>query len=390
MKRIALLPLAVLLACGSSNNGTGSSSSASASGTSSGSSGSGGMAPHDAGVDAAAAYDQAVLAATWQKLAKGPTVGGGAKQDDIYFLDAMHGFAVSGPASAIYKTDDGGATWTTVFSHPGTYFRSVLFVDAMHGFASNLGPLPMSGITDTNILYETKDGGATWQPVTSITGPMPQGICNQTKIDAQHLVAVGRVNGPSYLMTSSDSGANWASVDLNAQLQMLIDARFTSPTDGIVIGGSAANPMVCTILHTGDGGKTFQTVFTSKTIDSLCWKISFPSPMVGYVSVQDTDTGPPTFAKTTDGGMTWVEKPLPTNPSKLFPGIGVGFITDDIGWISPEDPALPVYRTADGGETWQEDSALKAPINRFRFVDPATSYAIGAAIWKLTVTVPGP
>jgi photosystem II stability/assembly factor-like uncharacterized protein len=380
MKRFALLPLALVLACsngGSTPPGGGGSTTTTTTTTS----------PPDAGsdVDAAAVYDQAVLASTWKKLAAGPTVTGGAKQDDIYFTNTMHGFAVSGPASSIYETQDGGVTWTTVFTHTGTYFRSILFVDDMHGFASNLGPLSGAPITDTTLMYETKDSGATWAPVTNITGPMPTGICNQTKIDAQNLVAVGRVEGPAFLMMSSDGGASWKSTDLSSQFQMLIDARFTSPTDGILVGGSAANPMVCTIVHTGDGGQTFQTVFSSKTADSLCWKISFPSAQTGYVSVQDTDTGPPTFAKTTDGGMTWVEKPLPTNAQKLYPGIGMGFITEQIGWVSPDDPTLPTYRTSDGGETWTADTALKSPINRFRFVDPYTAYAIGAAIWKLDV-----
>jgi len=281
-------------------------------------------------------------------------------------------------------------TWHSVYRHTGTYFRSVLFVDDVHGFASNLGPIPMTPITDPNVLYETKDGGMTWAPVTSITGPMPSGICNQQKIDATHLVAIGRVSGPCFLMTSSDAGATWTSRDLNTQFAMLIDAHFTSPTDGIVVGGSAGSTMYCTIMHTGDGGQTWQTVFQSKTADSLCWKISFPSAQVGYVSVQDTDRGPPTFAKTADGGMTWTEKPLPMNMQGLYPGIGMGFITDNIGWVSADDPTLPTYRTSDGGDTWAPDSALKSPINRFRFLDAKTAFSIGATIWRLDVNWSGP
>lgn len=370
------------------------------------SSGSGAQGQHDAGMDTGDdaalpdaggddasdaadgpdAYEQSILATHWVKVPGAPTVGGGAKQDDIYFPSPMHGYAVSGPASAIYETKDAGATWQKVFTHAGTYFRSVLFVDDMHGFASNLGPLPMTGITDTNVLYETKDGGATWNAVTSITGPMPQGICNQTKVDAQHLFAVGRVNGPAYMLASTDGGATWASTDLSAQFQMLIDARFTTPTDGILVG-MGANASVCTIVHTGDGGKTFQTVFQSKTPGSLCWKINFPSDQVGFVSVQDEGLGPPTFAKTLDGGKTWKEMPLPSSVH-AYPGIGIGFITEDIGWVSADDPTAPTLRTSDGGQTWQKDADLVSPINRFRFLDADTAFAIGAAIWKLSVKSP--
>jgi photosystem II stability/assembly factor-like uncharacterized protein len=334
--------------------------------------------------DLALSYDDAVLASSWMELSGAPKAPSGAKQDDLYPTSAMRAFAVSGPASSIYKTEDGGVTWSTVFQHAGTYFRSVLFVDDNHGFASNLGPLPGSGITDTNVMYETKDGGTTWMPVNNISGPMPSGICNQTKIDAQNLIAVGRVNGPSYLLKSSDAGASWTSIDLNQQLSMLIDARFTSPTDGIVVGGSAKSPMVCTILHTSDGGTSFQTVFSSATKGSLCWKISFPSDQVGFVSVQDSAGGPPSFAKTSDGGSTWTELPLPVAGG--YKGIGIGFIDEQIGWISSEDASQPTLRSSDGGMTWDTDPALTSPINRFRFVERGTAYAIGGSIWKLSIS----
>jgi photosystem II stability/assembly factor-like uncharacterized protein len=337
----------------------------------------------DAGTDAGpATYEDAVNATSWQLLTAAPAVTGGAKQDDLWMLDDQNGFAVSGPASKIYGTQDGGNTWSTLTTLTGTYFRSIMFIDANHGFASNLGAIANSGITDTNVMYETKNAGTTWTPVTNITGTMPTGICNQFKIDDTHLVAVGRVGGPSFMMLSSDAGATWTSIDLNSQLSMLIDTRWTSPTDGIVVGSSTDS--YCTILHTSDAGKTFTPVFKSATGQSTCWKISFPSDTVGYVSVQDEMFGSGTFAKTTDGGQTWTEMPLPSTAG-AYPGIGIGFITENIGWISADDPKAATYKTTDGGQTWAKDPVLKSPINRFRFVDTNTAYAIGAAVYKLNV-----
>jgi photosystem II stability/assembly factor-like uncharacterized protein len=326
-------------------------------------------------------YADAVRAGRWTPLTNGPKAPTGKKEDDLFPTSAMRAFAVSGPASSIYKTEDGGQTWNMMMNKPGTYFRSILFADDQHGFASNLGVgAGFGNVTDTTPLYETKDGGGTWAPVTNISGTVPPGICNQSRIDATHLVAVGRVQGPAYLMTSSDAGGSWTSIDLNAQLVMLIDAHFTSPTEGIVVGMGTAGS--CTILHTSDGGQSFASVFTSQTPTSVCWKISFPSDQVGYVSVQDALTGPGTFAKTTDGGKTWTEKPLPLMDD-AYHSIGIGFITDEIGWVSSELASQPTYRTFDGGETWEVDPVLTSPINRFRFVDAHTAYAIGGQIWKL-------
>jgi photosystem II stability/assembly factor-like uncharacterized protein len=349
----------------------------------------------DAGVADAAyvptPYEQAVLSATWTEIAAGPKVLGGAKQDDIFFASAMVGYAASGPSSAIYKTPDGGMTWNKIFTKTGTYFRSVLFTDEMHGFAGNLGAGLDGSITDTNILYETKDGAMTWNPVTTITGPMPSGICNMSAADPQHLFAVGRANGPAHMLASADGGATWTSTDLAAQLSMAIDVRFTTPTDGLIFGMGAGTSSVCTVIHTKDGGKTFDTVFASKTPSSLCWKVDFPSSTVGYVAVQDAGNGPPTFGKTTDGGLTWTESPLPDGgaPKKGYAAIGIGFATENVGWVAAEDPGSKVYRTSDGGLTWTVETGLKAPINRFRFLDKKTAYAIGACTWKLAVDYSG-
>lgn len=344
--------------------------------------------PAGSSTPAADPYETAVLDAKWSKLAGAPSVTGGRKMDDVFFTSADVGYLANGPGSAIMKTTDGGTTWTKVFSNAGTYFRALGFVDEKHGFAGNLGAGLTSSITDATVLYETKDAGATWTPVTTITGDAPKGICNLFVIDATHLVGVGRANGPAHFMTSSDAGATWKSIDLGSQLTMLIDAHFSTPTEGVVVGmgkGSA-----CTILRTTDGGATFSQVFESKTVNSLCWKASFPSDKVGYVAVQDAADGPPTFAKTTDGGANWVEKDLPAqaNAADGYPAIGVGFVTEKIGWMSPEDPALPTYRTSDGGETWTVDTKLASPINRFRFVDKKTAYAVGGAMWKLSIAAP--
>lgn len=357
--------------------GGGSTAATGGSGGSIGVGGEGGSAP---------GYEDAVKAASWVKLDGAPSVTGGRKQDDIFFLDADRGFLANGPGESIHATIDGGQTWSPIFTSSGTFFRALLFVDDQHGFAGNLGAGLSPSIDDPNVIYETVDGGDTWAPVTAISGPAPAGICNFTAVDELHIFGVGRANAPSHMVYSDDGGATWSATALSQWLMMPIDARFVSPTEGIVAGMGAGNSR-CTIARTTDGGASFESVFVSTTPGSLCWKLDFPSEDVGYVAVQDTAGGPGTFGKTTDGGATWVELPLPTADG--YPAIGAGFITENIGWMVSADPTLPAYRTYDGGLSWEEEPVLKGPINRFRFVDQNTAYAVGADVWKLEVAYDG-
>jgi photosystem II stability/assembly factor-like uncharacterized protein len=159
---------------------------------------------------------------------------------------------------------------------------------------------------------------------------------------------------------------------------MAVDAHFATPTTGVVVGMSDGGR--CAVLRTTDGGETFESVFESATPSTLCWKVHFPSADVGYVAVMNTTVGPATFARTRDGGLTWEERPL---PESFYSTLAVGFLTDEIGWVVSDDASLPAYRTFDGGDTWEEEPDLQAPINRFRFLDASTVYAVGGAVWKL-------
>jgi photosystem II stability/assembly factor-like uncharacterized protein len=339
----------------------------------------GDTAPADAAPDGPT--DDQILGASWVKLSAAPSISG--KQDDLYFVDPSIGFSVNG-LGRIYGTTDGGQTFTKLLDQPGTYFRAVSFLDATHGFAANIGTDYYPGVTDTQPLYETNDSGATWTKVTTISGPMPNGICGFWKIDDSNLVAVGRVGGPSFFLKSSDAGATWTSTNVSSQLPMLVDAHFNDANDGVLTGGSSTGAgSQCRILHTTDGGATWTKVFQSKNAGTMCWKVSFPSAMVGYAAVLTfSATTPSSFIKTTDGGNTWTEMPFVDGG---YAGLGVGFITENIGWIGGEASSKPAYRTSDGGNTWTPDPSLGPYVNRIRFVGPRTGYAIGSTIYKLEI-----
>jgi photosystem II stability/assembly factor-like uncharacterized protein len=200
----------------------------------------------------------------WVQLASAPSNGG--KQDDIFFVNKDTGWAVNG-SGQIHRTNNGGASWTKQLDKPGTYFRCLGFVNDSLGFAGNIGTDYFPGVSDNVPLYKTTDGGTTWTPVTTFTGPAPKGLCamsvvktpfiNAGNLDYKVTIyAAGRVGGPPYLIRSDDQGNTWKSTDMGLYCGMITDVFFFDKDTGFVFGGTNANVQNSsgTILYTTNGG----------------------------------------------------------------------------------------------------------------------------------------
>lgn len=323
---------------------------------------------------------------TWQLLPNSPSAG--FRHDDLFFINADTGWVVN-VDGYIYKTMDGGNSFITQWHDSAVSFRCVGFANANRGWAGNLGPGAWSPTFDTMPLYETFNGGTTWQPVTNISGPLPKGLCGISVVNESVIYAVGRIKGPSFIMKTTNGGASWVSVNFSGffNTRLLIDCHFFSADTGIVVGstGTTANDEHYAVYYTANGGNSWQKVagMDSNAFNGHGWKISFPSRKTGYVSIESDHADSIPILKTTDGGLTWSEK-MWSRPN-LF-NQGIGFINDSTGWSG--SPAKKVKQTFNGGETWLPCDTFVANYNRFRKVNNQVAYASGNRIWKYTAPFP--
>ncbi len=298
--------------------------------------------------------------------------------EDAAFESAEHGWIVDGSGET-YETTDGGLTWA-LRSDVGDYLRTVAFARPDLGWIGVLyGPAA---------LMETRDGGATLTNATGRIAPaMPAGagICGLFARTDTDVWGVGQWNGPGYTIHTTDGGQTWARRDLSALAGSLIDVYFHDALRGIAVGGTTGinNGSRAVVLGTDDGGVTWSRRFVSSgagTVAEWAWKISFPTPDVGYVSVEYTgDTQNGKVLKTTDGGQTWSELSVPSGGSMQ----GIGFLTPEIGWTSGRGRAM---RTLDGGQTWAVAPDLDGSVNRFEFFGGTLGYAMGRRVFRLTGT----
>lgn len=312
---------------------------------------------------------------SWQLLPDAPVV---SRHNDAYFVTPDMGWIVNG-SGEIFRTDDGGANWQRQLKQDQSHFRSVGFINDQEGWAGNVGAGEF-GTTDATALYQTLDGGQTWTPYTDFEGPQPEGLCGMQVVNDSMVVGVGRVRGPSFFIKTTDGGATWISKDMSAHAVGLIDVYFFNPDVGIAVGLTNADHEQSSgvILHTADGGETWETRFTTTRTGEWFWKISFPSDQVGYISLQRNSQTPIYFVKTTDGGATWEEKIF--YQSYYFVQ-GIGFINETTGWIGGNS-SFPSMQTTDGGETWYS-ADFGSRVNRFRFLGDSLGYAVGRSVYKL-------
>ncbi len=281
----------------------------------------------------------AVAGSGWVPLPNAPT---GSHFEDTFFVDPMSGWVVDG-AGRIHRTTNGGDSWQLQVDEPA-YLRSVGFADAQRGYAGNLNGTPL--------LYTTTNGGAAWTPVVNIPEPRPTGICGIWVVNASVAYGCGKYDATSArVIKTTDGGASWTSMDLAPLATSLIDCYFFDEDHGFVVGGigepaagggeplgeRSGDTRRAVILGTTNGGATWTTRHTTNRLGEWCWKISFPTPSIGYVSIERF-SGSTYFLKTTDGGQTWAEHLFRDN----YIVQGIGFVTRY--WAGPEGPPDPPTR----------------------------------------------
>lgn len=331
----------------------------------------------------------------WTKLETEQYPG---KQDDIFFVNANVGFYGNG-SGKIFRTTNGGTTWKSVFEKKGTYVRCLAFTDEKHGVMGNIGPGYFPGVTDTIPLYRTEDGGTTWSAVTAIEGEPVVGLCafdivqvpfiNAGNLDYRpRIIGVGRVGGPVAYIWSDDLGKTWKQGKVPDISAMAFDVKFLDDRHGFIASATHTDVSQshAQIIATDDGGATWREVYQSTRPFELTWKLSFPSRDVGYCTIQsynpDRSASARFVAKTTNGGTTWTE--LKMVDDHRFREFGIAFLDENVGWVG----AMPHgFGTTNGGKSWSKVDFGNA-VNKIRLIqsdEGVTGFAIGLDVHRMQI-----
>jgi photosystem II stability/assembly factor-like uncharacterized protein len=254
------------------------------------------------------------------------------------FVNASTGWAVGG-GGKLFKTTDGGATWTPQNTGTGEDLKDVSFISPSLGWA----------VGNTGTLIATSDGGLTWRHLrVTYTDPTfgPTtffgALFGVKFLTAAKGFAVGE---DQMIFCTTDGGNTWSLKSSSDTGGTLFDICFANSSTGWAVGDQA------TIMKTNDGGNTWfkQTIpvserFSGSDTSNILQAVASPDGnrvcavgIGGWVVVSS------------NGGATWTRrnKSPSVTPSLLN---SVYFPTASIGWAAGQSGAL--IKTTDGGTTW--------------------------------------
>ena len=216
----------------------------------------------------------------------------------------------AGGSGAIYKTTNGGGSWSTVHPTPPNQFAVGLAVSpANHSVIyCALGPYTFTFLRST-------DGGTTW---ATLEGPLPNNLCIWTVLILMpHPSNVNRVlrtsgcyagrNVPfgDALRQSTDQGATWTDLVHPTPLFPSVLAGGAGAQPGRYYMGAhfAAPPGGGKLYRSDDDGVTWTTVLTysaAPSVEGLAYHPNTPDHV--YAGLTDG-----TVQESADGGTSWAQ-----------------------------------------------------------------------------------
>lgn len=295
-----------------------------------------------------------------------------AELHDVFVLDGRTGWAV-GDRGVVWKTTDGGQSWTQQPTPTTARLNCVRFEDSNNGWIAGEEWEAHTGLS-RGVLLATTDGGETWKPAERMVLP---GLMRVGLFDRTRGWALARPNAvfPSGAFTTVDGGLNWTPLD-GAEIHGWLCGDYARPGAGAV-GGQWGR------IHAIQGHKL----------------VPARTPAIGMRSVRDIH-----FAKggsgwavgdgglvlrSTDGGQSWSAPAgrLPSGTDTLFDFRTVSAHGSKV-WIAGE-PGGRVLVSDNDGQSWQWlATGQTLPINRLRFLDQRIGWAVGP-LGTILVTVDG-
>lgn len=294
---------------------------------------------------------------TWTKLLEIAAEGGPMSTIGIGFTGENTGWLLTDDrgmfSGDLYQTQDGGAHWNKISTQRTgrPYATGMQMTDELTGMISLH---PGAGPVEGGIML-TKDGGNSFERVGTATAVNQLQMLSAKEIWA----ACDGLNGKGFLIHSSDGGNTWKQSypDAFPFARPTGDMSLLDHLNGFAVGTQLDSNQV---LKTSDGGASWEIIATLKGFIRL-EKVSYISEKEGYVLAYREKKPQHVLLETMDGGLTWKETPKQSLDRLDSSDIGYfRFFDRDQGVIYASGMDKALYMTRDGGVSWSKTKLADA------------------------------
>ncbi len=260
----------------------------------------------------------------------------------------------------IYSSN-GGANWVAQNTgNTSEIFSCIYMLNSSTGYIAGAG----------GMLRKTINGGASWEQITS---PTSSGLQKVQFLNENTGWVFGGVNNTTSLMfKTTDAASSWTQQFLPGTAGYVYSAQMLNENTGWAVGQQFSS----NIYKTTDGGSSWIPYSHNIQGTGVIIDIDMLDANTGYIC------GSLLSAKTTNGGINWVEIPVPFPASYSYQFTDVDFISPEIGMLLD---LVTTLKTTNGGSSWiieyigtQAGSFVPSPgFSRLKMISEDTAYACG-------------
>jgi uncharacterized protein (TIGR03437 family) len=254
------------------------------------------------------------------------------------------GVAYAGGSAGLAKTSDGGATWKMVYTPKGTggvYSVAIHPEDSLHVWA----------VTADGVM-ESRDGGGSWTVRADVA---PYGSVSDLPslmlADPAGSGAVAAL-GSSWLRLSRDGGAKWTTLSLpaSASYQGFQNFAFDAAAAGTLYAGTTRPGASMVVVSTDWGANWKEQPALANWSPALKGLLSDPERGgVLYATYHGGTWYPDGIYRSTDGGATWSTGALPVDVLKRAAALRPSCTA---GGLLAITTGTRLAASADYGTTW--------------------------------------
>jgi photosystem II stability/assembly factor-like uncharacterized protein len=265
----------------------------------------------------------------------------------VMLVSASCNIFQTGGANGVIKTVDGGQTWIAANNEKDSSNSiSGLDVSNMAFNSTNSQTIYLSATNEG--LWESQDAADTWSEILSKITVYDFYVLPS---DSQTIYAVGTYDGHGKIVRSTDGGNSWTELYNEASPNNSVNSIAVNPTNPMIVYAGLNDG---TLLQSIDGGTNWQV---ENTFDDQILKLRYDPANNLYIFMASKG-----LQESTDGGKTWTSIVKPLTTTTVYTNNTPGDYTVSAYVKFAMDPTVPgifyittnqgLYKTTDNGQHW--------------------------------------